>query len=129
MALHGKGGKVKNGANTVLDITSWSLDVDRDKKEITSFADSNLPWRDYVGGLVGASGKLEGNLNMGDTTGQLALWQSLTSDTPLSMSFYTDATHNFAGSILITKFSPKAPIDDLETVGYDFTVTAAVTYT
>jgi predicted secreted protein len=128
MAQHGKGGKAKISTNTIADINTWSLDADRDAKEITAFGDSGLPWRSWVGGLVGADGKLEGNLNMGDTNGQVALWTSLTSDTPVSLDLYLDSSHKFSVSILVTKFSPKAPIGDLETVSFDFKVTGAVAY-
>lgn len=128
-AITGKAGSIKLSTNTVMDIDTWSLDVSREVKESTSFADGAVPWKSYVAGLNGASGKLSGNLNMGDTNGQLALWTSLTSDTALTADLYLDDTHFFAVSILVTKFSPKAPVGDIETVEYDFTVTGAPSYT
>ena len=129
MAIHGKGGSVKLSSTVVLDITEWSMDVNADTKEDTSFASTgSTQWRAYVRGLNGASGKITGNLNMGDTTGQLALWTSLTSDTALAGSFDTDTTHNFAGNFFITKMSPKVNVGDVETVEFDFTFTGAVTY-
>ncbi len=130
MAAHGKAGKVKVGTNTVADIDTWSLDIDRDTKESTAFGDSALPYRSFVAGLAGASGKLEGRLNMADTNGQLALWQSLTSDTALTLHLQTDSTtpHEFQVSAFITKMSPKVGVDALETVGFDFKVTGAPTF-
>jgi hypothetical protein len=128
MAEHGKGGTVKISTTPVLDITEWSMDGNADTKETTSFGGSGLPARTYVRGLFGSSGKITGNLNMGDTTGQLAIWNSLTSDTPLAGSFYVDSTHSFAGNFFVTKFSPKVNVDDLESVEFDFTFTGAVTF-
>jgi hypothetical protein len=127
-AVHGKAGSVKLGAATVLDIDSWSVDFNRDVKEDTAFLDGGIPSRSYVGGLSSATGKISGNLNMTDSTGQFALWTSLTSDTPLAASFGTTTPHAFAGNIFITKFSPKAPVGDLETVEFDFQFTGAVTF-
>lgn len=127
-ALHGKKGKVGIGANTVGRLNGWSMDVDRDTKEVTEFTDSDLPFRSFIAGLVGASGKFDGFLDMTDTNGQFALWQSLTSDTPITAKLYLDDTHFFSVDFFITKFSPSVPIDDTETVSFDFQVTGAVAY-
>lgn len=128
-ALHGKGGNVKVGANTVAEIDDWTLDVDRDTSETTKFGAGSLPWKAFAAGLVGAVGKFSGRLDMTDTNGQLALWNSLTSDTPLTMSFFLDATHNFGFSCIVEKFGAKSPIKDMETVDWTIKITGAVTYT
>lgn len=128
-ALHGKGGNVKVGANTVAEIDEWSLDVDRDTSETTKFGAGSLPWKTFAGGLAGAAAKFSGRLDMTDTLGQLALWSSITSDTPVTLSLYLDATHNFGFSAIVDKFSAKAPIKDMETVDWSLKVTGAVTYT
>lgn len=127
--IHGKDGKVTLASATILDITEWSMDNNADVKEDTAFSGDDLPARTYVRGLVGSTGKLTGNLNMADTTGQLALWTSLSSDTPLAGSFYIDDTHFFAGNFFITKFSPKVNVDDIESTEFDFQMTGAVSFT
>jgi len=127
-ALHGKGGNVKVSTNTVAEIDEWSLDVNRETHETTKFGAASLPWKTFAAGLVGASAKFSGRLDMTDTNGQLALWSSLTSDTPLSISLYLDATHNFAFSAIVEKFGAKAPIGDMETVDWQIKITGAVTY-
>jgi hypothetical protein len=129
MAIHGKKGKVTLGANLVADLDTWSMDVDRSDHETTSFGDSDLPWRDFIAGLVGATAKLDGRLNMSDTNGQFAMWQSLTSDTNLSGDFNVDDTHKFSCDFFITKFSPKVSVNDPETVGWEIRITGAVAYT
>lgn len=128
-ALHGKGGLVKVASATVAEIDDWSLDVDRDTHDTTKFAAGTLPWKTFAAGLVGASAKFNGRLDMTDTNGQLALWNSMTSDTPLSLSLYLDATHNFAFSAIVEKFGAKAPIKEMETVDWTVKITGAVTYT
>ena len=128
-ALHGKGGNVKISTNTVAEIDEWQLDVDRSTHDTTKFGLAGLPWKTFAAGLVGVTGKFQGRLDMTDTNGQLALWNSLTSDTPLSISLYLDATHNFAFSAIVEKFGGKAPIKDMETVSWDLKITGAATYT
>lgn len=127
-ALHGKAASVKLGTDTILDIGEWDLDVNRDTKEDTAFSDGAIPWRSYVAGLNGASGKFSGNLNMGDTTGQFAIWTSLTVDTPLAVKLYLDDTNYFASNMFISKMSMKSPIDDLETVEFSYQITGAVSF-
>jgi predicted secreted protein len=127
--LHGKGGNVKVGANTVAEIDGWTLDVDRDTFDTTKFGAGSLPWKTFVAGLVGAAAKFNGRLDMTDTNGQLALWNSLTSDTPVTIALYLDATHNFGFSAIVDKFGAKAPIKDMETVDWSLKITGAVTYT
>jgi hypothetical protein len=128
-ALHGKSGNVKIGSNAVAEIDEWSLDVSRKTHATTHFAGSGLPWETFAAGLAGADAKFKGRLDMTDTNGQVALWNSITSDTPLSLVLYTDATHNFAFSAIVQKFSGKAPVGDLETVDWDLKITGAATYT
>ncbi len=126
-ALHGKAGNVKIGANTVAEIDSWELDVDRATFDTTKFNLGNN-WKTFLPGLVGAVGKLSGRLDMTDTNGQVAMFNSFTSDTPLSLTLYLDATHNFAVSAFITKLAAKTPVSALETGDWDFQVTGAATY-
>lgn len=129
-ATHGKGGIVKLGtADTVLSIKNWKLDRERDEHDTTSFASAGLPNRTFIMGLVGASGSFEGDLDMADTTGHVALINSLTSDTALTFKLYINATQFWSFSGFITGVSGEVPIDDLETVSYDFRVTGAVTFT
>lgn len=129
MAIHGKTGKVKVGTFLVADINNWSIDNDRDEKESTAFGDGALPYRSYIMGLIGSSGSFSGNLNMGDTNGQLAIWNSMTSDTPLTLHLQTETTpHEFVVSAFIKKFSAGTKVDDLESLSCDFRVTGAPTY-
>lgn len=128
-ALHGKGGKVLIGANTVSEIDEWSLDIDRKMHDVTSFGDAALPWESFIAGLTGAKAKFQGRLDMTDTNGQVALFNSLTSDTALTLTLNLSSSHNFGFSAFVEKFSGKAPIKDVETVSWDLQVTGAVTYT
>lgn len=128
-ALHGKGASVLVASATVAEIDEWNLDIDRSSHDITKFALAGLPWKAFAMGLVGAKVKFQGRLDMTDTNGQVVLFNSLTSDTALVMTFNLSATHNFGFSAFVEKFSGKAPIKDMETVSWDMVVSGAVTYT
>jgi hypothetical protein len=128
-ALHGKGGFVQISTNTVAEIDEWDLDVDRGVFDITKFQGSGLPWKSFAVGLTGATCKFNGRLDMTDTNGQVALWNSLITDTALAMVLNLSASHNFAFNAFVAKFGAKVPIKDMETVNWDMTVSGAVTYT
>lgn len=128
VALHGKAGNVKIASASIAEIDTWELDVDRATHDTTKFNLGNN-WKTFLPGLVGAVGKLNGRLDMTDTNGQLAMFNSFTSDTPLTLSLYLDAVHNFAVSVFITKLAGKAPVNNLETGDWDFQITGPAVYT
>jgi len=128
MPLHGKNGNVKNGTNAVADIDNWKLDTERDEKEISAFGDAALPYKSWLMGLIGCSGSLAGRLNMGDTNGQLAMWQSMTSDTALTLHLITTTGHEFQVSAFIKKHGADVKLNDTENVSFDFRVTGAASY-
>jgi hypothetical protein len=77
-------------------------------------------------GLVGSTCKFSGNLDMTDTNGQVALYNSFTSDSPLSGKLYLDATHYFTITFFVEKFGAKASVGDIETVDWDVCITGAL---
>jgi hypothetical protein len=132
--IFGSHGNAKIGTALIHEINKWSLDVSRGTKETTAFTDDGDPllWQTFVKGLAGGSGKLEGNLAEGDTTGQDALWDAFLADDPITLNLVTDkdatpSAKEFTVSALLTKFSPAGSVSDLNTVSYEFTVTGAVT--
>lgn len=128
-ATHGKKGQVMVGANVVASIKKWKFDSDRDVHDTTSFGDVTLPERTFLPGLVGRTGSCEGDWDNSDTNGQVAMINSMTSDTPLALKLYTSDTHYWAVSAFITKSSGEVPIDDLESISFDFQITGGATFT
>lgn len=128
-ALHGKGGLVLVVAATVAEIDEWTLDIDRKSHATTKFGLAGLPWETFAVGLTGAKVKFQGRLDMTDTNGQVALFNSLTTDAAIAIVLNLSATHNFGFNAFVEKFSAKVPIKDMETVSWDMVVTGAVTYT
>jgi len=125
-ALHGKNAKVTLSSNTVAEIKEWNLDISRDKAERTSFADSGLPSKSFIMGLVGATAKFSGNLTMTDTNGQVALYNSMTSDSSLTGKLYLDSTHYFSITFFVEKFGAKVSVSDIESVDWDIQITDSV---
>ena len=124
MALAGKGGAVKLGANKVAEISNWSLDLGADDIDITSF-DSN-GWKEYLAGLKEWSGSIEGNLKTDDTNGQKAILQAWLAGTLLTFTFEVSSGVTFQGSALV-KPSIEVPVDDKASFSCDITGTGALT--
>ena len=124
MALAGKGGAVKLGANKIAEISNWSLDLGADDIEITSF-DSN-GWKEYLAGLKEWSGSIEGNLKTDDTNGQKAILNAWLNGTKLSFTFEVSSGVTFTGDAFV-KPSIEVPVDDKASFSCDITGTGALT--
>jgi len=124
MALAGKGGAVKLGANKIAEISNWSLDLGADDIEITSF-DSN-GWKEYLAGLKEWSGSIEGNLKTNDTNGQKAILNAWLNGTKLSFNFEVSSGVSFQGEAFV-KPSIEVPVDDKASFSCDITGTGALT--
>lgn len=124
MALAGKGGAVKLGANKIAEISNWSLDLGADDIEITSF-DSN-GWKEYLAGLKEWSGSIEGNLKTTDTNGQKAILNAWLNGTKLSFTFEVSSGVTFTGEAFV-KPSIEVPVDDKASFSVDITGTGALT--
>ncbi len=128
MALAGKGGNVKIGANAVTEIGNWKLDLDLDTKDKTNFGSNG--WKESQPTLKGWSGTCEGTWNVAaDTNGQTAIQTAVLNGTSVSLALYADGTHNYAGTAWIKKLSVEEPVDDLVKFSFDYEGTGALTYT
>ena len=124
MALAGKSGAVKLGANKIAEISNWSLDLGADDIEITSF-DSN-GWKEYLAGLKEWSGSIEGNLKTDDTNGQKAILNAWINGETLEFTFEVSTGVTFEGEALV-KPSIEVPVDDKASFSCDITGTGALT--
>ena len=104
-AIAGIGGKVTQGATTVLNMDDWSLNIIGDQVDTTAFLATGS-WKTKTATVKGWDGKCVGRFDGADTTGQQVLTNGLGST--FTMAFYTDATHNWAGSAILTNIVPKA---------------------
>jgi predicted secreted protein len=124
MALAGKSGAVKLGANKIAEISNWSLDLGADDIEITSF-DSN-GWKEYLAGLKEWSGSIEGNLKTDDTNGQKAILNAWINGETLEFTFEVSSGVTFKGDALV-KPSIEVPVDDKASFSCDIQGTGALT--
>ena len=124
MAVTGKGGAVKLGANKIAEISNWSLDLGADDIEITSF-DSN-GWKEYLAGLKEWSGSIEGNLKTDDTNGQKAILNAWINGETLEFTFEVSSGVSFQGEAFV-KPSIEVPVDDKASFSCDITGTGALT--
>lgn len=125
-AIAGKGGSAKIGANTIAEVTSWSLDISSDMLDSTSLGDN---WREFIAGLKGATGSVEVKWDIpNDTNGQTALQNAILNGTTVTLNLYVNATKYYSGSAYISGLNVEDPVEDLVTATFDAQFTGAVTY-
>ena len=125
-AIPGKDAIVKVGANTVLDVDTWSMTPVLDMLDETEFGDED---RMFIAGLAGQTGVVSGNLNMGDTNGQLALFNAHRNKTTVTINLFDDATSFFQATAFVTGFDVVAGVADKITVSITLQFTGGVTFT
>jgi len=127
MAIAGKDGSVKIGANAVTKVSNWNLDIARDMLDDTSLGDD---WRTFCAGLAGATGSIETFWNVNaDTTGQTLLQDANLNGTTVAVDLYPNATNYYSSTVYVSNLNIGDPVDDLVTATFDCQVTGAVTYT
>lgn len=124
MAITGKGGAVYVDNNKVAEIETWSLDLDADDVDVTSF-DSN-GWREFLAGLKQWSGSFEGNFVDDDTNGQVAILAAWAAGSEITLTLQVASGIEFEGDVLM-KPSIETPVDDKATFSCDFQGTGPLT--
>lgn len=125
-AIAGKGGSAKIGANTIAEVTSWTMDIAIDMLDSTSLGDS---WREFIAGLAGATGSVEVKWDIpNDANGQTALQTAALAGTTVTLNLYVNATNYYSGSAYVSNLNVSDPVEDLVTATFDMQFTGAVTY-
>lgn len=124
--LIGYAGKVSIGANQVAELKNWKVDISADMADITAF--STTGWKSNLPGLKEWSGSAEGNFDMTDTNGQLALQNALLNGTSVALRLYVDGTKYYSGTAYVKKIAPEAAVDGVVSVAFDFQGSGALTY-
>ncbi len=117
MAIAGFGGAVKVNGQKVAEISNWSMDLEADDIDVTSF-DSN-GWKEYIAGSRGWSGSFEGNFVPDDTEGQGALILAWVNSQNVELQLDVNEDISFSGSAMIT-LSMEAAVDDKVSFSCDF---------
>lgn len=136
MALAGRGGSVKFSSSTggtpaaVADLREWSLNVEADMFEISTFGSSG--WKEFQPNLNGASGQISGYWNVQDSPTMKAIQTHLLSQTtaPAKISLLVDNTNQngYTASCWITGISPGAAVDAIVPFTANITMHGAVSY-
>lgn len=124
--LIGYAGKVMVASATAAELSNWKMDLSADMADVTVF--STTGWKSSLAGLKEWSGSAEGNFDMSDTTGQLALQNALLNGTSVALKLYVDSTHYYAGTAYVKKVAPEAAVDDVVKISFDFQGSGALTY-
>jgi len=117
MAIAGFGGAVRVNGKKVAEISNWSMELEADDIEVTSF-DSN-GWKEYIAGSRGWSGSFEGNFVPEDTEGQGALILAWVNSENVELQLDVNKDISFRGSAMIT-LSMDAAVDDKVSFSCDF---------
>lgn len=133
MALAGKGGRFQfdegGTPKVVADLRDWSLNIDRDLFEISTFGSSG--WRDFQQNLNGAQGSISGYWNVeGSTTMKAIQSNILDQSAAATAEFWVDSVglEGYSAEVFITSLSPAAAVDGIVEFSADMTITGAVTY-
>lgn len=122
MALAGTYGSVYIPGTPTVPITqirSWALTVAKDNYDASVLGDE---WREFIGGLKGWSGTLNGYYNLvADTTGQRLLMNAIVNNLTVVLVLSTKAGGgSFEGTANITQSNVSDPVDNLISIDFSF---------
>ena len=128
VATAGYQGVFKIASTAMIQVNSIELQVNGATYDVTVMSGTTSPlWKAFIAGLLDATLKVIGNLDFVNDAVQLTLWNAL--GTVVTWTFSPSAsTHNFTGSAIIMSVPIKLPVNNAETVEFDFQVTGAVSY-
>ena len=125
-AINGQAGSVKTGANTIANMGDWSLTLDADVADITTFGATGS-WRQKLPTVKQWSAKFTGRFDSADTNGQVVLINGL--GTSVALDFNVDGTHKWSGAAaIITSIAPKSTATGVVEVDFGVTGNGALTY-
>ncbi len=130
MAIAGYGGGVyfTDGSTSqkVAEISNWSLDPDGpDDIDVTNFDSDG--WKEYLPGLTGWSGSLEGNFAPDDEEGQVALINAALNRQMVTLELRLNDSIKFTGKAIIKLPSIEVAVDDKASISFDFTGSGPLT--
>jgi predicted secreted protein len=136
MALAGRGGSVKYSSSTggspalVADLREWSLAVEADMFEISTFGSSG--WKEFMPNLNGAQGSIAGYWTVQTSTTEKAIQSHLLNQslTPGKISLLVDAANGngYQGDVWVTGLQLGASVDGIVPFTANITMSGAVSY-
>jgi predicted secreted protein len=135
MAISGKQGTVKYAGGNVVGINSFSLDLNNNNIEVTTFSTAVASWREFIAGLNGFSGSVSGFWSLstaaGTSTGMKDLQDNILTPSTGTLVLEVDETGGgkYSGDVFLSRMSLSDDIDATADVSFDFTGNGALTYT
>lgn len=120
--ITGKDGSVSVDAVNVSTVSSWSVSIEADTLEYTSFDSGG--WKDMMGSLKSWSGSIEG---FADTTQTASI--AVGDEVTLVLVEGGSGSKTYTGSAIVTSKSVDASTAELVTVSFDFTGSGVLTET
>lgn len=129
-ARTGTEGLVEYKGVPVLRINNWSVDINTDIRDHTSFTTGTLKWRTTKPGLSGGSGTFAGFWDADGSTAQKDCINAALSGTTGTIKLSGDKVTGDAltGGIYFSGLSAGSAVDGDATISFDFTFNGAVTY-
>ena len=127
-AIAGKGGSVKiTASNTVVEVKSWSGDIDGGLVDSHSLGDS---WGESTQTILKGTFSIECKWDLpNDTNGQKALQDALLAGSDVTdLRLYHNATNYLAGNAKVESASYSTDVDDLVIVTFNVRTEGAWTY-
>jgi hypothetical protein len=122
--LYGTEGKVQTGGANDLDVEEWTITPTTEITETTDSGDANN--RTWLAGLLGATGTVRAKW---DTANDWFIVPNVKVGQTVTLKLYIgNSTKFFSCSAIVTSTPFANPIRDAVTIGFDFTVTGALTY-
>ena len=118
--ITGKDGSVSVDAVNVSTVSSWSISIEADTLEYTSFDSGG--WKDMMGSLKSWTGSIEG---FADTTQAATIAVGTEVDVVLVEGGSGSTT--YTGSAIVTSKSVDASTAELVTISFDFTGSGSIT--
>ena len=131
-ALSGKQGLVEHKAGQVAGIRNWSMDVNTNMLDVTTWTTGTDQWRAMIPGLTGAAGTFAGFYDP-SSTGQADIIGGSTiilSPTTATLKLYMDKVggEHFSVPAYISGGGFAADIDGTVDANYSFTAASAVSF-
>ena len=129
-ATIGHNGSCTAATNAVGTAKIWSLNLQADTADTTTFADAG--WKSNVTTLKGWSGSITVVFDGGADSGEASLITSLTSGATVALELLTGATgagdsEKFSGDAYVTSMPITQDVNGVVEVSFDFVGTGALT--
>lgn len=129
-AVTGKEGVVEYKGVPVFRINNWSVSVNVDMRDHTSFSTGTVQWREIAPGLSGANGNFAGFWDAEGSTAQKDCMTAALAASTGSVKLYLNKTQgdHFSGNMYFSGLTAGTAVDGDATVDFPFTFNGAVAY-